>query len=117
MFLQLAYKNLDLYTLSKKLVFACYELTQGLPEEERTHLTQQIRTTVVSAHLNIVRALFRKSKKKRNKLLKTAGRCLQEIDATLEVLLELQYIHKEQLEEIENSLLPCFQLLNKLLKA
>ena len=82
MFLQLAYKNLDLYTLSKKLVFACYEASQSIPEEEKNKLTQQLRMAALSAYLNIVRGLFRKSKKKRNKFLKEAQRHLQEVDAT-----------------------------------
>jgi hypothetical protein len=33
---QLSHKTLDLYTLSKKLVYCCYELTQDLPAEEKT---------------------------------------------------------------------------------
>ena len=116
MFLELAYKNLDLYTLSKKLVFACYEASQTIPEEEKTKLTHQLRTAALSAYLNIVRGLFRKSKKKRNKFLKEAKRYLQEVDATLEVLMELKYVRKEQLDEIENSLVPCYNLLKKLMK-
>lgn len=117
MFLQLAYKNLDLYTLSKKLVFACYEASQSIPEEEKNKLTQQLRMAALSAYLNIVRGLFRKSKKKRNKFLKEAQRHLQEVDATVELLLELKYVRKEQLDEIENSLVPCYHLLKKLMKA
>jgi four helix bundle protein len=116
MFLQVAYKNLDLYTLSKKLVVACYEITQMLPEEEKTNLSVQIRTAALSAYFNIVRGLFRKSNKKRKKHFKLAKESFQVIDASLEVLFQLQYIRREQLDEIENSLLPCYRLLKKILK-
>jgi four helix bundle protein len=117
MFLQLAYKNLDLYTLSKKMVIACYEITQCLPEEEKNNLVHQIRAEGLSAYLNIVRGLFRKSKKKRIKFLKAALRSLSEIDACLDLLLQMKYIRKEQMDEIENTMLPCYELLNKLLKS
>jgi four helix bundle protein len=116
MFLDLAYKTLDLYTLSKKLVVACYELTHSLPEDEKNNMTRQIREAALTCYANIVRGLFRKSKKKRRKHFKQAKESLQIIDASLELLLQLNYIKKEQLNEVENSLTPCYGVLNKLLK-
>ena len=116
MFLQLAYKNLDLYTLSKKLVLACYEITQMLPEEEKENLSAQIRKAALTGYINIVRGLFRKSARKRRKHFKLARESYQVIDAHLEVLYQLQYIRREQFDEIENSLLPCYRLLKKMLK-
>ena len=116
MFLQLAYKNLDLYNLSKKMVIACYELTQYLPEENTNQIKLQLRASALSAYIHIVRGLFRKSKKKRKEYLKIALRSLSEVDSYLELLFQTKHIRREQMDEIENSLLPCYQLLKKLMK-
>ncbi|GAC1418373.1 MAG: hypothetical protein NVS1B13_07380 [Flavisolibacter sp.] len=115
MFLELAYKNLDLYTLSKKLVVACYEITQTLPEQEKTNLSAQVRSAALSGYVNIVRGLFKKSNKKRRSHFKLAKESFQLIDASLDVLFQLQYIRREQLEEIENALIPCYKILKKLM--
>lgn len=116
MFLQLAYKNIDLYTLSKKLVFSCYEITHGLPEEEKDNLVKQVRTSALEAYMHIVRGLFSKSDKKRKNHFKISRQALQIIDASIELMIELKYVKKDQLEELENSLLPCYRLLKKMKK-
>ncbi len=115
MFLQLAYKNLDLYTLSKKLVVSCYEITQTLPEQEKANLSAQVRSAALCAYVNIVRGLFKKSNKKRRNHFKLAKEAFQVIDASLDVLFQLQYLRREQLDEIENILTPCYNLLKKLM--
>jgi four helix bundle protein len=48
MFLQLAHKQLDVYSVSKAFVHACYQLTKILPPEERFNMTQQIRRAALS---------------------------------------------------------------------
>ena len=47
------YKSLDIYTLSKELVVACYELTHELPSEEKTNFTRYIRTAALNFHVNV----------------------------------------------------------------
>ncbi|RYF79621.1 MAG: diversity-generating retroelement protein bAvd family protein, partial [Chitinophagaceae bacterium] len=45
-------KSFDIFSLSKKLVVACYSLTSSLPPEEKTSLSQYIRNAALSTHLN-----------------------------------------------------------------
>jgi 23S rRNA-intervening sequence protein len=53
MFLKLNHQKLDIYGISRQLVFDCYRLTMRLPVEEKFGMITQIRRTALSVHLNI----------------------------------------------------------------
>ena len=108
-----SYKGLDLYNLSKKLVIACYELTHELPAEENNNFTRYIRTAAISLHLNIAQAVLIESKK-RKKLIRNARSALIIIDAAVEILGELQFVTKQQIELITSLSSSCFQMLDEL---
>ncbi|HWJ89586.1 MAG TPA: four helix bundle protein [Flavisolibacter sp.] len=107
-----AYKNLEVYNLSRKLVIACYQLTHDLPPEEKTNFTRYIRTAALNLHMNIAQGIFLKSKK-RKKFIKAAKNALVIIDAGTDILVELGLTTKEDSELVSGLSRSCFELLDK----
>lgn len=108
-----SYKGLDVYNLSKRLVVACYELTHGLPAEEKTNFTRYIRTAALSLHVNVAQGVFLK-RKKRKKFLRNAKNALIIIDAATEILVELKFATQEQIDVITALSSSCYQMLDEL---
>jgi four helix bundle protein len=108
----IVYKSLEVYSLSKKIVIACYELTHELPAEEKTNFTRYIRTAALSLHVNVAQTAFLKSKK-REKLIRNAQNALIIIDAATEILVELRLATREQVDVITNLCSSCYQLLDE----
>ena len=113
---QPAYNMFELYDLSKKLVVACYELTHELPSEEKTNLTQYIRTAAVTVHLIIAQGLSLKKKKKRKKAITTIQNALTVINAATEVLLEVGLITKEKSSALTTLVTDCYAAIEHLKK-
>jgi four helix bundle protein len=109
-------KSFDIFALSKKLVIACYALTEGLPKEEKTALTQYIRNSALTAHLNITQGAFLKKKKAKKKFLQAAQNSLVVIDAALDVLVEVGLVKEEETTEVVELSSACYQLLDRLKK-
>jgi four helix bundle protein len=112
---QPAYNTFELYNLSKKLVIACYELTHDLPTEEKTNLTQYIRTAAVTVHLNIAQGFSLKKKKKRKKVI-IIQNALTIINAAIEVLLEVGFITKENSAKLTTLITACYRAIENLKK-
>ena len=110
------YKTLDVYTISKKLVVACYELTHDLPAEEKTNLVQYIRTAAVTVHLNIAQAALLKKKKKKRKFIKTVQNALVVIDAAVAVLVEVGFVNEYRSTELTELSAACYQVMESLKK-
>ncbi|MGN6402296.1 MAG: four helix bundle protein [Flavisolibacter sp.] len=113
---QSAYNTIELYSLSKKLVIACYELTHDLPAEEKTNLSQYIRTASVTVHLNIAQSLFLKKKKKRKKVINNIQDALTIINAATEVLQEVGLITKEKSSALTTLTADCYAAIEHLKK-
>lgn len=110
---QPAYKSLEVYNLSKKLVIACYELTHELPAEEKTNFTKYIRTAALNLHVNIAQGAFLKSKK-RKKFIRVAQNALIIIDAATEILVEVGFATQEEVDAVIKLSSSCYQLLDDL---
>lgn len=108
-----AYKSLELYHLSKRLVIACYELTHDLPDDETFSFTRYIRTAALSVHVNIAQSAFLKSKK-RKKYFRKAKSALVIIDTAMEILLDLHLSTQEQVDIINTLSSSCYHLLDEL---
>lgn len=91
-----SYKTLDIYNLSKQLVQSCYELSAQLPAEERSNLALYLRSSAVTAHLNVAQGIFLKKKKKVRQYINKALNALVVVDAALEVLQEVGFATEEQ---------------------
>ena len=107
------YKSLEVYTLSKRLVIACYELTHELPAEEQTNFTRYIRTAALSLHVNVAQSAFLKPKK-RKKFIRAAKNALIILDAATEILVELNFATQEQIDVVTSLSSSCYQLLDEL---
>ena len=110
---QTAYKSLEVYNLSKQLVIACYELTHGLPQEEKTNFTRYIRTAALSVHINIAQGAFLKEKK-REKYIREARKGLVVIDTAAEILVEVRFATREEVEVVTRLSSDCSRLLDQL---
>ena len=108
-----AYKSLEVYNLSKKLVAACYELTHDLPAEEKSNLTRYIRTAALTVHINVAQGAFLKSRK-RKKFIRAAQNALVIIDAATEVLVEVRFATSDQIDTILALSSSCYQQLDQL---
>ncbi|MFL5741454.1 MAG: four helix bundle protein [Flavisolibacter sp.] len=110
---QPAYKTLEVYGLSKQLAVACYELTHGLPADEKSNFTRYIRTAALNLHINIAQGAFQKPKK-RKYFIREAKNALVIIDAATEILVELRLVTVEDTELIKTLSEKCFQLLEEM---
>ena len=106
-----AFRSLDIYEKTKKLVIACYELTHDLPEEEKTNFSKYIRTAALTVYLNTAQGIFLKSGK-RKKYLKKARNALIIIDAAIEILIEVGFTTHDKAQPVIDLSSSCYQLLD-----
>ena len=114
--LPLAYREIELYALSKKLALACYAFTQLLPPEEKAISFEQIRKTALGAHMHIAAAVSHASKKRRRNYFKIAKEYLVMLDAAIAIVHELNCVQAADLLPVEIVLADCYKLLTKQLK-
>ena len=102
MFLQLSHTKLDIFKVSKSFVLNCYKETKTFPPEEKFGIVQQIRRAALSVHLNIAEGCSRKSAAERKRFYEIARGSVIEIDAALDIAVELNYTTKEKLTNWDN---------------
>ena len=115
MFLNLSHTKLDVFAVSKQLVLCCYKETKTFPLEEKFGLTQQVRRAALSVHLNVAEGCSRKSIAERRRFYEIARGSIIEIDAALEIAIDLGYISKEALKELGEYLIRSFQIISKMI--
>jgi four helix bundle protein len=116
MFLKLNHQELDIYKVSKRPVIEIYKSSKKLPSEENYALRSQIRRAVVSVFLNISEGASRISQKEEKRFYEISRSSLVELDAALEVSVELNYYSIEELKENGDLIIRCFQMLTKLIE-
>ena len=115
MFLQLAHTKLDVFKISQEFVLSCYKETISFPSEERFAMVQQIRRAALSVHLNVAEGCSRKSSTERKRFYEIARGSVIEIDAALEIAVNLGYTSKEKLANLGVLLVRSFQLISKMI--
>jgi len=115
MFLQLSHSGLDVYTCSRQLVLACYNLSKGFPPEERYGLVQQIRRAATSVTLNLAEGCSRKSLVERKRYFEISRGSVIEIDSILDLIHDLAYFKKEELLPTGELLLRSFKMLSSMM--
>lgn len=78
-------------------------------------MVQQIRRAALSVKLNLAEGCTRKSTVERKRYLVIARGSVVEIEAVLEVAVDLNYFSKESLETIGELLNKCFAMLSKMI--
>ncbi len=86
MFLTLNHQKLEIYSLFKSFVQACYQLTNTFPADEKFGMISQIRRAALSVHLNIAKGSSRKSEVERKRYYEIARGSVIESDAALILL-------------------------------
>jgi four helix bundle protein len=116
MFLHLTHTNLDIFKVARQFTLTCYQLTNGLPKEEKFAIVSQIRRAALSVHFNIAEGCSRKSATERKRFYEIARGSLIEVDTAWDIVVNLNYIKKEKLDELGKLILRCFQMLCKMIE-
>ena len=115
MFLELSHTKLDVYQTSKKFVLECYKISRKFPAEENFNLTSQVRRAALSVHLNIAEGASRKSAIERKRYFEISRGSIVEIDAALDIVFELNYLSKEEMNDVGELLVRSFQMISKMI--
>ena len=116
MFLNLAHTKMAVFEESKRLVLECYRTTKHFPQEEKFAMVQQIRRAALSVHLNIAEGCSRKSIIERRRFYEIARGSLVEVDTAFDIAINLDFINKQNLEELGVLIIRNFQLISKMIK-
>ena len=90
-------------------------LSALLPQEEKFNMVQQMRRAALSAKLNVSEGCTRKSAIERKRYLVVSRGSVVEIDAVLEVAVDLNYLKKDNIEGVGELLNKCFAMLSKMI--
>jgi len=115
MFLELSHRKLDIFKVSKSFVLNCYRETKTFPPEEKFGIVQQIRRAALSVHLNVAEGCSRRSAIERKRFYEIARGSVIEVDAALDIAVELNYTTKERLYELGQFIIRCFQMISKMI--
>jgi four helix bundle protein len=115
MFLQVNHQKLEIFKVSRHFVFQCYKLTKELPADEKFGMISQIRRASLSVHLNIAEGCSRKSLVERKRYFEISRGSLIEIDAALDIVVDLGYSKQEKLTDLGTLLLDCFKMLSSMI--
>ena len=116
MFLELSHTKLDVFKVTREFVLSCYKETKNFPAEEKFGMISQIRRAALSVHLNVAEGCSRKSVAERKRFYEIARGSLIEVDAALDIAVNLNYISKEQLKELGILIVRTFQLISKMIR-
>ena len=111
------HKRLEVWKKSVALVRKVYELTSGLPRDERFGLTAQMRRAVLSVPANIAEGAARNTKKDFANFLHNAQGSLSELDTQLDITVEPGFVSSERRAEIDLELLSIDRMLSGLIKS
>lgn len=77
----------------------------------------QIRRAALSVHLNIAEGSSRKSEAERKRYYEIARGSVIEIDAALDIAVELVYLNAVNTKSLGESMIRCFKLLTGLIES
>ncbi len=111
------YHKLLIWHRARELVKLVYLVSGKFPESEKHNLTSQIRRAAISIVLNIVeghkRSVFQKEFKR---FLNIAEGSLVEVEACLELALDLEFISRLDFEKVESIRRELGAMLNSFIK-
>lgn len=95
------YHKLILWQKAREFVKLIYKITEGFPKSEEYGLKGQLRRAAVSVVLNIVEGYRRNSTKEFLRFLNISGASLTEIEACLEIALDVDYLKILEYQQLE----------------
>ncbi len=96
------YKDLIVWQKAILLVKSVYEISASFPDSEKFGLIQQVRRAAVSIPSNIAEGWGRKSTGSFSQFLKISKGSLCEVETQLIIAVELKFIKKEKIKEIND---------------
>ena len=115
MFLQLNHQKLDVFIVAKSFTLECYRFTKLFPAEEKFNMVEQVRRAGFSGYLNIAEGCSRKSLAERSRFFEISRGSIIEIDAVLNLCIELNYGKKENIQKLGELMQRTFSMLTKML--
>ncbi|TMI64627.1 MAG: four helix bundle protein [Bacteroidetes bacterium] len=115
MFLELSHTKLDVFVVSREFVLSCYRETKSFPSDEKFGIISQIRRAALSVHLNVAEGCSRKSLVERKRFYEIARGSVIEIDAAIDIAVNLKYVSKENLKELGVLMVRVFQMISKMI--
>ena len=112
MFLRLNHQKLEVYKASRLFVRECYKLAKFLPAEEKFGMISQLKRASLSVHLNIAEGSSRKSEAERKRYFEMSRGSVIEIDAVIELAVDMGYLKEQDVQEFGKSIVFCFKLLS-----
>jgi four helix bundle protein len=112
--LDLSHKKMIIWKKGISLIKMIYKVTDTFPNEEKFGLVSQLRRAAVSIVSNISEGEARKTSKEKRRFYEIACASLVEVDAQIEISLELGFIKKDEVKELSDLLNECFAMLSKL---
>lgn len=111
------YHKLIVWQKAKNLVSLIYEVTENFPRSEEFGLKSQVRRASVSVVLNIVEGYRRRSTKEFLRFIDFAWASLTEVEACLEIALDLGYVAEGKFNVMEEKRSEVAFMLNGLVKS
>ncbi|HSW88621.1 MAG TPA: four helix bundle protein [Candidatus Saccharimonadales bacterium] len=111
------YHKLIVWQRAREFTLLIYKYTENFPTSEKFGLTSQIRRATVSVALNIVEGYRRKTTKDYLHFLNISNGSLAEVEAALEISLDLDFLNQTTYEEIETKRAEVGYLLSRLIKS
>lgn len=111
------YHKLLVWQKAKDFVSLIYRETENFPRSEEFGLKGQVRRASISVLLNIVEGHRRRSTKEFIRFLDISQASIVEIEAILEICLDLDYLNEGSFEALENKRSELDFLLNSLVKS
>ena len=96
-----AYRKLKVYQKALHWVLDVYELCKQFPDVERFALNTQVRRAAISVTSNIAEGMSRSSNKEVLHFLEISFGSLMEVQSQMEIAQLLNYITKEEMDELD----------------
>ncbi|WP_339634708.1 four helix bundle protein [Bizionia echini] len=106
-------KDLEIWKKSRLFCAEIYSITSKFPENEKFGLTNQLRRASVSIPSNIAEGSSRHSNKDFTRFLQIAIGSAYEIETQLLIAPDLNFINKDELDSLLNSLDAIIKMTSK----
>ena len=111
-----SFTDLNAWKEAHSLVLMIYKITKDFPKEEMFGLTSQIRRAVISITSNIAEGFSRQTYKEKIQFYFIAKSSLTEVQNQLLIARDINYINKQDFNDIANQSVIVHKLLNGLIK-
>ncbi|MDO8460866.1 MAG: four helix bundle protein [bacterium] len=111
------YHKLIVWQRARELIVLIYQYTEDFPKAEEFGLKGQLRRAAVSIVLNIVEGYRRSTTKDYLHFLNTANGSLSELEAALEISLDLKFLSEDSYQVLEGKRSEVGYLLFRLTKS